>query len=176
VTAARELDPFSLIVNTNVATILDYAGRHEDAIAQLRKTLAIDSTYVQARWRLADALASAGRFTEALDEANRLVTFTDSSVPALALVAMIDPDAGRRDEARALLDDLLARSRRQYVPPALIALVFNALGDRDSALTWLEKAFDEHSNAIANLAVDYQNDPLRRDPRFQALLARAGLK
>jgi eukaryotic-like serine/threonine-protein kinase len=176
VTAARELDPFSLIVNTNVAWILDNAGRHEDAIAQLRKTLAIDSTYVQARWRLAGSLESAGRFTEALDEANRLVTLTDSSVPALALVAMIDAPAGRRDEARALLDHLLARSRRQYVPPALIALMFNALGDRDSTLTWLEKAFDEHSNGIAYLAVDYQDDPLRHDPRFQALLARAGLK
>jgi len=176
VTAARDIDPFSLIVNTNVAWILDGAGRHEDAIAQLRKTLALDSTYVQARSRLAGALASAGRFTEALDEANRLVTLSDSSVPALALVATIDTRAGRRDEARALLDDLLARSRRQYVPSVLIALMFNALGDPDSALTWLEKAFDEHSNAIAYLAVDYQNDPLRRDPRFQALLARAGLK
>ena len=176
VTAARELDPFSLIVNTNMAWILDGAGRHEDAITQLRKTLAIDSTYVQARSRLAGSLASAGRFTEALDEANRLVTLSDSSVPALALVAMIDPGAGRRDEARVLLDDLLARSRRQYVPPVLIALMFNSLGDRDSALTWLEKAFDEHSNAIAYLAVDYQHDPLRLDPRFQALLARAGLK
>jgi len=159
-----------------VAWILDNAGRHEDAIAQLRKTLAIDSTYVQARWRLAGSLESAGRFTEALDEANRLVTLSDSSSQALSLLAAIDARAGRRDEARALLDHLLARSRRQYVPPVLIALIFNALSDPDSALTWLEKAFAERSNAIAYLAVDYQNAPLRHDPRFQALLARAGLK
>jgi TolB-like protein/tetratricopeptide (TPR) repeat protein/predicted Ser/Thr protein kinase len=176
VTAARNIDPFSLIVNTNVAWILDGTGRHEDAIAQLRKTLALDSTYVQARSRLAGSLASAGRFTEALDEANRVVTLTDSSVPALALVAMIDTRTGRRAAARALLDDLLARSRRQYVPPTLIALMFNALGDPDNTLTWLEKAFAEHSNAIAYLAVDYQHAPLQRNPRFQALLARAGLK
>ncbi len=176
VTAARDLDPFSLIVNTNVAWILDGAGRHEDAIAQLRKTLALDSTYVQARSRLAGTLASAGRFTEALDEANRLVILSDSSSPALAQLAAIDTRAGRRDEARALLDHLLVRSRREYVPSALIAVVFNALGDADNALTWLEKAFAERSNAIAYLAVDYQNAPLRHDPRFQALLARAGLK
>jgi len=176
VTAARDLDPFSLIVNTNVGWILEGAGRHEDAIAQLKQTLALDSTYVQARWRLAGALTSAGRFTEALDEGNRLVTLSDSSSPALALLAAIDARAGRRDEARALLDELLARSRRQYVPSASIAAVFDALGDADSALTWLEKAFAERSNAIAYLAVGYQNAPLRRDPRFQALLARAGLK
>ncbi|MEO8910167.1 MAG: protein kinase [Gemmatimonadaceae bacterium] len=176
VSIARDLDPFSLIVNTNVAWVLDAAGRHEDAIAQLTKTLTLDSTYVQARWRLAGALTSAGRFTEALDEGNRLVTLSDSSPPALAHLAIIDARAGRRREALALLDDLLIRSRRQYVPPALIALAFNALGDADNTLTWLEKAFAEHSNAIAYLAVDYQNAPLQRDPRFQALLARAGLK
>ena len=176
VTVARDLDPFSLIVNTNVAWILGGAGRHEDAIAQLKRTLALDSTYVQARSRLAGALASAGRFTEALDEGNRLVTLTDSSLPALVQLATIEARAGRRDESRVLLDGLLVRSRRQYVPPASIAVVFNALGDADSTLTWLEKAFAERSNAIAYLAVDYQNAPLRRDPRFQALLARAGLK
>ncbi|MGI8402023.1 MAG: tetratricopeptide repeat protein [Gemmatimonadaceae bacterium] len=176
VTIARDLDPFSLIVNTNVAWVLNGAGRHEDALAQLTQTLALDSTYMQARWRRAGALTSAGRFTEALDEGNRLVTLSDSSPPALAQLAIIDARAGKRAEARALLNELLVRSRRQYVPSALIALVFNALGDADNTLTWLEKAFAEHSNAIAYLAVDYQNAPLQRDPRFQALLARAGLK
>lgn len=176
VTAARDLDPFSLIVNTNVGWILAGAGRYEDAITQLTQTLALDSTYFQARWRLAYALTSAGRFTEALDEGNRLVTLSDSSIPALALLAAIDARAGRRDEARTLLDDLLVRSRRQYVPSASIATVFAGLGEDDSALIWLEKAFAEQSNKIAYLAVDFQNTRLGRDPRFQGLLARAGLK
>jgi len=176
VTAARVLDPFSLIVNTNVGWVLDRAGRHEDAIAQLTQTLALDSTYVQARWRLAGVLASAGRFTEALNEGNRVVTLSDSSAPALELLAIIDARAGRRAEARALLDDLRVRSRREYVPSGLIAQLFDALGDVDSTLTWLDKAFAEQSNAIAYLAVDYQNNPIQRDPRFQALLSRTGLK
>jgi hypothetical protein len=92
------------------------------------------------------------------------------------LLAIIDARAGRRAEARALLDDLRVRSRREYVPSGLIAQAFDALGDVDSTLTWLDKAFAEQSNAIAYLAVDYQNNPIQRDPRFQARLARAGLK
>jgi hypothetical protein len=55
-------------------------------------------------------------------------------------------------------------------------MVFDALGDVDNTLTWLEKALDEQSNAIAYLAADYQNTRLDREPRFQVLLARAGLK
>jgi TolB-like protein/tetratricopeptide (TPR) repeat protein/predicted Ser/Thr protein kinase len=176
VTAARELDPFSLIVNTNVAWVLTVAGRYEDAIAQLRQTLALDSSYLQAHWRLAGALASARQFDEALAEANRVVTMSNSSVPALAMLAIVEASAGRRRQAGTLLNELLVRSRHEYVPPALIALIFNELGDTDNTIVWLEKAFAEGSNAIAYLRPDYQNGPLRSDPRYQAMLTRAGLK
>jgi tetratricopeptide (TPR) repeat protein len=173
--AGRDLDPFSLIVNTNVGWVLERAGRHEEAIAHLRQTVALDSEYVQARWRLSGALTSAGRFAEALDEAERVVALTDSSLPALALVTTINARAGRRDEARAMLSRLLDRSRHQYVPPSSIAGVLTALGDVDAAVTWYEKAFAERSNAIAYLD-EPDNALLQRDPRFQALRARAGLK
>ena len=82
----------------------------------------------------------------------------------------------RRPEAVALLDTLLERSRHEYVPPALIALIFKQLGDTDNWILWLEKAFAEGSNAIAYLRPDYRHSQMSRDPRFQALLARAGLQ
>ena len=176
VTAARELNPFSLIVNTNVGWVLGAAERTEEAIAQFRQTLALDSSYLQARWRLAGTLASARRFDEALAEANRLVAMSDSSAPMLSILAIVEARAGMRRQATALLDQLVARSRREYVPPASIALIFNALGDADNTMLWLDKAFAERSNAIAYLAVDYRRSELRHDARYQALLARAGLK
>lgn len=175
VLTARDLDPFSLIVNTNVGWVLDRAGRHDEAISHLRQTIALDSQYVQAHWRLGIALTWAGRSTEAIDEVNRVVALTDSSMPALALLANTRARAGQREEARALLQLVLTRSRHQYVPPAAIAGAFTALGEVDRALTWLEKALTERSNAIAYLA-DPEHDPLRHHPRFQALLAAAGLQ
>jgi TolB-like protein/tetratricopeptide (TPR) repeat protein/predicted Ser/Thr protein kinase len=176
VTTARELDPFSLIVNTNVGWVLNAAGRYDEAIAQLRQTLSLDSSYVQARMRLADALSGAGRYDEALAEANRVVRMTDSSAPALSLVAILEAKAGRRSEAVGILDKLLERSRHEYVPPPMIALIYRELGDTDNTIAWLEKAFAEGSNAIAYMRPDYQHTQLARDPRYQALLARAGLQ
>ena len=176
VTTARELDPFSLIVNTNVGWVLAVAGRTDQAIDQLRQTLALDSSYLQARWRLAGVLASAGRFDEALVEANRLVVMSDSAAPLLSMLANVEARAGMRRQATALLDELVLRSRREYVPPASIAMIFNALGDVDNTMVWLEKAFAEGSNAIAYLASDYRSSKVRQDPRYLALLARAGLK
>ncbi|MGH7650457.1 MAG: protein kinase domain-containing protein [Gemmatimonadaceae bacterium] len=176
VTTARELDPFSLIVNTNVGWVLAAAGRHEEAIAQLKQTLALDSSYVQACGRLAGALSAARHFDEALAEANRVVAISDSSASALALLAIVEARAGMRSEARALLDKLLERSRHEYIPPASLAVIYNALGDTNNTIVWLEKAFAEGSNAIAYLLPDYRGSRVALDPRYQTLLARAGLQ
>jgi TolB-like protein/tetratricopeptide (TPR) repeat protein len=172
--AARELDPFSLIVNTNVGWVLDRAGRYDDAVVQLERTLTLDSTYTQARWRLAGSLMNAGRVSEAIAQSERLVSLSDSAPPILAMLAVIEARAGRRDVALGLL----ARARKQtrYVPPASVANTFAALGEVDSAMTWMEKAFAERSNAIVYLAADKYDPRLQRDPRFQAMIARLGLK
>ena len=174
--AGRDLDPFSLVVNTNVGWVLFYAGRYGDAITQLQQTLALDSTYVQAHMRLSDALRTAGRLSEAREHVQRVLALTDSSLNALAGVALFDAYAGQRDSARVLLHELMSRAEHQYLPPASIAQIMTQLGDLDSAMIWLTKAFDERSNAMAYLAVEPAFDPLRGDPRFEALIARAGLK
>lgn len=176
VLAARDLDPFSLIVNTNVGWVLNIVGHHDEAIAQLTKTLVLDSTYAQAHWRLSDAFMAAGRSAEAMAEGARLVSLTDSAPAALAQLAKIDALAHHRDGAHALLRDLLARRSSRYVPSASIANVYAALGDVPLALAWMEKAFDERSNAIAYLAADPYAAALRDDRRFKALVARAGLE
>ena len=172
---ALQLDPFSLIVNTNQGWVLERADRLDAAIAQLERTLTLDSNYVQAHMRLAGMLSQAHRFREAFDHARRVLALTDSSSPAVELMATVDAHAGHSTEARLLLAQLVAKSRREYVPPVLIALIFDALDDQERTLDWLQKAFAEKSNAIAYLAVDYRNRPLRHNPRFLRLLARAGL-
>jgi len=172
---ARALDPFSLIVNANVGWVLAYAGRPEEAIGHLRWTLGLDSTYVQARVRLVGALMAAGRYVEAHDEAERLVRLTHRAPAMVMALASADVKLGRRAAARALLDELVKRGRTNYVPPAPIAQVFAELGDREKAVAWMNRAFEERSNAIAYLAVDPGNAMMRNDPRFQKLLARAGL-
>jgi serine/threonine-protein kinase len=175
VDAARDLDPFSLVINANVGWVLFYSGHSGEAITQLEQTLALDSTYVQARMRLVGVLLAAGRLPEARGQAQRLLVAYDS-VQALGLAASLQGSAGHGDSARVLVRELIARASHQYVSPATIALLLGQLGDFDSALTWLEKAFAEKSNAIAYLAVEPTWDPYRGDPRFKSLIARAGLE
>jgi hypothetical protein len=74
------------------------------------------------------------------------------------------------------LRELLERSRTQFVPAWSIASIYAALDDVDSAVVWAEKAFAEQSNVVAYFDVDGNTPALRRDPRFRALLVRAGLE
>ncbi|HWW86290.1 MAG TPA: tetratricopeptide repeat protein, partial [Vicinamibacterales bacterium] len=159
-----------------VGWVLYFAKRYEDALRQYDRTLRIDPSYVQAHWRLGTAYAAVNRLDDAVAELDRVVGLTGRSTSSLAWLGLIDAVAGKRTDAEAVLGELLTRARDQYVTPAGVALIYAQLRDRDQAFGWLEKAFEERSNALAYLAVDPMYDPLRSDPRFDNLRQRVGLE
>ena len=172
---AQQLDPFSLIVNSNVGWVLTIAGRNAEAIAQLRQTLALDSTYVQAHMRLIDPLEALGMFDEARSEAETVVRLTNGSMSALASLAAIDAAAGRTAEARRELDAVLTRARTEYVPPGAVAIVYAKLGDTLNQDAWLMRAYEDRSNALAYLLADTTR-LWRVDATVRKLIAAVGLQ
>ena len=172
--AARDLDPFSLIVNTNIGWILTFAGQREAAIEHLSRTIALDPTYPQARWRLADALALSGRYDEAIVQLETALPGVNRSTSTISMIGTVYARAGRRDEARAILRELLTAARHRYVPAHQVAGLYRALGDDEATLDWMERSHGEGSNAVAYMAVEPWNAGLHAHPRFQALLRRTG--
>ena len=53
-----------------------------------------------------------------------------------------------------------------------MACVEVGLGEHDRAISWLERAADERDGLLTWLKMFIPFDPLRADPRFQALLRR----
>jgi hypothetical protein len=49
------------------------------------------------------------------------------------------------------------------------------LDEREQALTWLEKAYRQHSSMMTWLKTDQRFDSIRGEPRFQELMRRVGL-
>jgi len=49
------------------------------------------------------------------------------------------------------------------------------LDEREQALTWLEKAYQQHSTMMTWLKVDPRFDRIRGEPKFQNLMRRVGL-
>jgi eukaryotic-like serine/threonine-protein kinase len=172
--AARELDPFSLIINANVGWVLNVAERYDDAIAQMTQTLALDSTYVHAHWRMADALRGAGRYEEAYEHGQHAIALGGRTPPALVNLAHSAEGLGRHAEVAALMTELSELARTGYVPPGTMADMLALVGDMDSAVVWAARALEERSNWTV-----YQEGgspgPLQRDPRFREKFIRAGV-
>ena len=75
---------------------------------------------------------------------------------------------GRADEARQIVSTV-TRTHAE-APPYRLAAVYLALGDRDEAIRQLRADHEGHGNWTVQLKVDPVMDPLRADPRFQALV------
>lgn len=173
--AARDLDPFSLVVHTNIGWILTNARRIDEAIEALRHAVSLDPAYPQAQWRLVNALAYAGRHDEALPGLERVLTLTNRSPSSLIFRAHMLALAGRGEEARRGLAEAADLARRTYVSPGMMPGPHVALGDRAAAIDWMERAHREGANAVAYFAVEPWTYPLHGEPRYQDLLRRVGL-
>jgi tetratricopeptide (TPR) repeat protein len=80
--------------------------------------------------------------------------------------------AGRRDEAQKVIADLKTKPSGFGIPYHLTT-VYAALGQSDEALDWLTIAFDRRDPfVVVRFKTDPKLDPLRNDPRFNALLQR----
>jgi eukaryotic-like serine/threonine-protein kinase len=173
VETARELDPLSPIVMTNVGWTLSHAGRYEEAIQAYQEALALSPNYVQAHKRLAGAYAELGRYDAARAQAEAVALIDGRS--DLVGLANLHAMAGRRVEAERVLQEVVALERTEYVSPFAMAQPYLRLGQYDRAFEWLERAYEERSNGMVYLAVEPVLAPVRTDPRYHDLLKRVGL-
>jgi TolB-like protein/Flp pilus assembly protein TadD len=166
---AQQLDPLSLIINADLGFGLIVARRYDEAIAQLRKTIEMDPRFYYAHWNLGVALELKGELREALAEYKKAAELDDDPI-VLGLIAHVHAKLGERDQAVKLLAQLQQLAAHRYVPFGTFAGVYMALGEKDKAIDYLERAYRDH--ALSGIKVDPMLDPLRGDPRFEALAAK----
>src|SRR5437762_10459656 len=170
---AVELDPLSLVVNTDLAVGYTMARRYPEAIEQFNNILAMDPQFYYARWAFGLALQFDGQLPEAIAQYKKAAELTDDPF-VLAWLAQGYAQAGQRDEALKLLAQMDELATKRYVGVWSFAIVHLALGEKEKAIDELERAFRERSDPfITFIKVRTLFDPLRGDPRFQALLAKA---
>jgi tetratricopeptide (TPR) repeat protein len=175
VLVARDLDPLSLIVSTNVGWVYHRARRYDAAIAEYKRGLALDPTYLQSHMRLADAYLEAGRIDEAISEQETVARLSKGSAADVMLLERTRLLAGRPNDFERRLNALIASSAQGYASPAAIANAYFAVGRVDEGFVWLERAFRERTNNMAYLAVEPVYDRVRDDPRFKTMLRDIGL-
>lgn len=172
---AHELDPLSLVIATDLAKRLCYAGNYTEGIEQFRKVLEADPDFVVAHYYLSQAYEMKGLFPEAIAEAKKIKPPND--VPySVAQLGHIYALQGRRREALGIAEQLQRISKRTHINPYYISNIYLALGNRDLVFVWLERAYQEHSSTMTGLKTDpVYSDAIRSDQRFQDLMRRVGL-
>jgi TolB-like protein len=167
---AVELDPISPIGRTDVATVYQVGRRYDEAIAELRNVLETDPDFYWAHRQLGLALELKGAPGDAIREYQRAAELNDDP-RVLAFIGHAKAIMGRETDARAILGQLTEASKTRYVSGYSFAVIHLGLGEKDQALDWLEKDAGERTGFEINfIKVDPYLDPLRGDPRFEALV------
>jgi len=166
---AIELDPLSVVINTDLGTTFYYAHRFDESARQLRKTLEIDPTSFYARFNLGIALQAKGDLSGAIAEYEKAKQLNDNTFIS-TLCAQAKTQAGDRDAAQRMLGELDKMSHSREVLGYCRALLYLSLNNKDEALHWLEQGFEERDGSnISYIKVDPLLDSLHGDPRFEAL-------
>src|SRR5438067_11586566 len=166
---AVELDPLSLVINTDLGMNYYYARHHDEAITQLRKTLEMDPGFYIAHLVLGQVLDAKGARDAAIVECQKARALNDDP-SVLGVLGRAYGLSGNKMEAEKILDQLKKLSKERYVSDYSFALVYLGLGNKGEALRWLEQSYQDRAGSdIGYIRVDRLLDPLRGDPRFEAL-------
>jgi eukaryotic-like serine/threonine-protein kinase len=172
---AEALDPLSLPISASLAVHYYVARDYPRAIEQANRALEMEPQFPTAYLYLWLARVAAGG-----SEAERLDAFTrwlaTSGFGDLAgVLPEIRREQGEKAAVREAAEGLIAASRTRRVPPEWVAFLLAVAGEHQRAIDWLERAVDQRAPGMVYINVASVWDPLRREPRFQALVERMRL-
>jgi tetratricopeptide (TPR) repeat protein len=173
---AHQLDPLSLQIGIEWGWVSYLMHRNDEAAAHIRQALELDPNYAQAHWRHGLVQIQQRRYPEAIASIQRAIHFGVFYPYAAAGLAYAYAVSGDREAALKIVNDLKRRSDRELIPPFAIAAGYAGLGDATRGIEWLNRGIDQHDIYIPENFFEPLLDPLRKDPRFEEVLMRMGLK
>jgi TolB-like protein/DNA-binding winged helix-turn-helix (wHTH) protein len=162
---ARQLDPFSLIINANLARSLYWARRYDEAIVQARKTLQMDPRFYVALFWLEGSLRHKNLYREAV--ALRLAISTPERAQSIEHTFKT---AGFQGVLRE--DGETFKNNGELISAARC---FAQIGEKNEALGLLEDCYEHRCSSMATLKAEPDFDVLQSETRFQNLLQKLGV-
>ena len=172
---ALELDPASVSVRRTVGWVYFYTRRYEQAIHHLARAIPMNPVADETLRVLGLCLALHGNLGEAERTLREALALPSAGTYTAATLGYVLGRAGQRAEAERILADLTGRAERGYVSAVAFATLHLGLGDWDAALEWAERSYEERRGWLAYLRVNPLLDPLRGNPRFDALVRKMRL-
>jgi tetratricopeptide (TPR) repeat protein len=180
---AEELDPLSTVINVSAGHILLRAGRYDQAIVQLRKTIELDKNFPLTYRVLRDAYEYKHLFQEAIAEDEVAAVTQGDSLEQARRASGILREAYTSTGERGYWQARLQRAEQKLhegtsinydESPWRIASLYAHLGDRHSVEQWLQKALEQRDVAIAFVSTAPEFEALRSDRRIMETMRQAG--
>jgi TolB-like protein len=185
---------------TTYALFLSEMGRAEDAVRMAERAVALDPLNAASYVTKTRALSMARRYAEAIQANEQVSRVAPEIKAARGGHAFLQAMLGHREQARKELEKYWgdpAKAPPFFVAPLAstdhglgervlerlrqtsgegahyqIAEIYAQLGRKDAAIDALEKALVVRDPGLTGVLVDPMLDPIRSDPRFQALVKR----
>jgi DNA-binding winged helix-turn-helix (wHTH) protein/TolB-like protein/tetratricopeptide (TPR) repeat protein len=172
---ARQLDPLSPVVGLVSSRILYWNHEYDRAIAGYSKIIELDPQFTSAHTRLGMTYLAKRALPDAVREFEEAEKLSGPNPYTEGLLGYAEALSGNVAKAHQVIQKLTERSHHEYVPALSIAFIYISLGEREHALEWLSYSYQDRSTHMVYAKVDPLLDPMRSDPRFNALLHQMGL-
>jgi tetratricopeptide (TPR) repeat protein len=173
---ATELDPLSPVAFGSYGLALGIAKRDIQAQAAVRHALDLDSTLLVTRMMSGTVQLYGNRFAEAIRQLEPARQLDTANAFTLGVLGYAYGKAGRAAQGREIAQRLEAATSKQNSAAGAAARVYLGLGDTSRALAMLERAAAQHDMSFSTeVLAEPFFDPIRRSPRFAAVVARVGL-
>jgi DNA-binding winged helix-turn-helix (wHTH) protein/Tfp pilus assembly protein PilF len=174
---AQALDPASKSVLADTGSILFTVGQRQEAIALLKQMEESEPDFISPHRYLKIVYLLMADYPHYLVEAKReAVLMHDSSALAIAEASEKGFAAGG---GRGLLAALLLQEKKLYAhgmfSPYNLAQTYSILRKKPDALRYLQTAYDQHADGVAQMETDHAFDNLHDEPAFRKMLADVGL-
>ena len=166
---AITLDPLNPEIRLNHGIFLAQRGPYAEAASEFRRTLEITPNAIGARANWSTAALLEGLVDEA-------VAIAEKDSPGWGryyALSIAHWQQGRRAEADAELRGL--EESFAHTAAYQVGEVYAYRGELDKAFAWLDRAFQQRDPGFVYLKLDRLLVSLHADPRWAALLQRAGL-
>ncbi len=169
ISAARRavvLDPLQIIGWEFLASTLYYAREYSEAVTAWKEALALRPDYPLYKVGLGVAYNALGD----LQSARAACEDADESIGAdykQACLSITYDKLGRHADAEAMLTKI--RASQGDADAVLYAMIYAQWGSTSKALEWLDTAVRLRASDLEALKVSPALDPLRKEPRFQAM-------
>jgi serine/threonine protein kinase/tetratricopeptide (TPR) repeat protein len=163
---ALKLDPYALIINSQLGEHYQRGGEYQKAINQLRKTIEFDSTFAYAYYALGLVNLALKQTDHALYNFRKANSLAPGDTRILSALGFAEGMAGNLEDANRIKGFLLNKAKQGYVPAYDLAVISLGLGKQDRALGYLQRAYEERGPWMPFIEVNPIFDSLRSDPSF----------